>query len=70
MKIYVFTGFNDGEYVFSFSVTAYNSHQAIEIAKAFIKLGYNSLEDIASATKLPLDEVKKLAKQNTPVTTQ
>ena len=32
MKIYVFTGFNDGEYVFSFSVTAYNSHQAIEIA--------------------------------------
>ena len=50
---------------------AEQSHdQAIEIAKAFIKLGYNSLEDIASATKLPLDEVKELAKQNTPVTTQ
>ena len=32
MKIYVFTGFNDDEYVFSFSVTAYNSHQAIEAA--------------------------------------
>lgn len=32
MKIFVFTGFQDGGLVFSFSVTAYSSRQAIEIA--------------------------------------
>ena len=50
---------------------AEESHNlSVEIAKSLIKLGNNPLEDIASATKLPLDEVKELAKQNTPVTNQ
>ena len=50
---------------------AEESHNlSVEIAKSLIKLGNNPLEEIASATKLPLDEVKELAKQNTPVTTK
>lgn len=32
MKVFVVTGFQEGGFVFSFSVTAYNSRQAIEIA--------------------------------------
>ena len=36
--------------------------RAVEIAKAFIELGQNSLEDIAKATKLPIKEVQALAK--------
>lgn len=32
MKLFVINGFKDGGLVFSFSVTAYSSRQAIEIA--------------------------------------
>lgn len=32
MKIFVCTGFKDGECVFSFSITAYNSQQALKLA--------------------------------------
>ncbi len=35
--------------------------RTIEIAKAFIDLGKNTVEDIAEATKLPLDVIKGLA---------
>ena len=31
MKIYVFTGFNNGRYVFTFSVVAHSPHRAIEL---------------------------------------
>ncbi len=35
--------------------------RTIEIAKALIDLGKNTVEDIAEATKLPLDVIKGLA---------
>lgn len=34
---------------------------AIETAKALLVLGKNTIEEIASVTKLPIDEIKKLA---------
>lgn len=34
---------------------------AIETAKALLGLGKNTIEEIASVTKLPIDEIKKLA---------
>ena len=36
--------------------------RTVEIAKALIELGHISLEDIAKATKLPINEVQALAK--------
>ena len=39
--------------------------RAMEIAKNLIELGKNTLEEIASATKLPLDVIKNLAKPKT-----